>query len=178
MSGASHVEALRCGMLCPMSQATCTHGLVQRLKYGTKQSDGLDVCLGCKLPTPESWQAKVATAPPPEPAAIVQARTARTRGAGFLEIQLEVAESSRDVRFGEADSGERTARDHGEILAAIESEGWRLEHVGYVFVPTGQSTRQKVLGTGESVAVSGVTVGFYLFRALAFESTTPAALRG
>ena len=128
----------------------------------------MEICLGCMLPTPESWQARVVdtTAPALEHGAIAQARRARASESQFLEIQLEVAESNRDVRFGEADSGHRTERDHGEILAAVEAEGWRLEHVGYVFVPTGQSTRLKVLGTGESVAVSGVTVGIYLFRAV------------
>ena len=119
-----------------MNQATCTHGIAQRKKYGTQESDGLEICSRCKLPTPESWQVKARTNPPPEPAAIVRARAARTRGSQFLEIQLEIAESSRDVRFGEADSGQRTARDHGEILTAIEAEGWRLENAGYVFVPT------------------------------------------
>lgn len=152
----------------PMNlQTTCGHGMVERNKFGTKTDDGLEICLGCELPTIESLQAKLAAGPltPPVPAPISQARAARTRGSQFLEIQLEIAESSRDVRFAEADSGGRTARDHGEILTAVEAEGWRLENVGYVFVPTGQSSRQKVMGTGESVAVSGVTAGIYLFRA-------------
>ena len=156
-----------------MNFTTCSHGLVQRNKFGTKQSSGLEICFGCNLPTPESLQAKLASEPPrpPVPAPIRQARAAYTRGAQFLEIQLEVAESTRDVRFGEADSGSRTERENGDMLGAVEAEGWRLEHVNYVFIPTGHSTRAKMLGTGESVAVSGVTVGVYLFRA-----TTPAPI--
>jgi len=149
-----------------MSSAACTHGEIKRGKLGTEERNGLEICLGCGLPTQESLLQMAAKAPPPEPAALVQAREARRRGARFVEVQLEVGKSSRDVSFGAADSGARTEADHGEILAAIEAEGWRLEHVGYVFVATGQSTRQKVFGTGESVAVSGVTLGIYLFRAL------------
>jgi hypothetical protein len=94
----------------------------------------------------------------------VLARRARERNDQFFEIQLEVAESSRDVRFGEADSGSRSHNDNAGDLAAIEAEGWKLVNVGYVFVSTGQSSRQKVFGTGESFAVSGVVVGIYLFR--------------
>lgn len=37
-----------------MSPDTCTHGLVQRNKFGTDERDGLEVCRGCGLPTPES----------------------------------------------------------------------------------------------------------------------------
>ena len=93
------------------------------------------------------------------------ARRARERNDTFFEVQLEVATSMRDVWFGEADSGTRSSKDNVGELADIEAEGWRLIHANYVFVATGHSSRQKILGTGESVAVSGVVVGIYLFRA-------------
>lgn len=145
--------------------AACTHGLVQLQKFGTEQRDGLEVCRGCGLPTQDSLK-KLAAASATEPSGPRErARAARASGERFFELQLEVAESSRDVRFLAADSGQRTERRHGRMLGEVESEGWCLEDVGYVFVPTGQSSRQKVLGTGESVAVSGVVVGIYLFRA-------------
>jgi hypothetical protein len=45
-----------------------------------------------------------------------------------------------------------------------QSGGWRLEHVGHVFVVTSESSRDKFLRTGQQTAVSGGTIGIYLFR--------------
>jgi hypothetical protein len=49
-------------------------------------------------------------------------------------------------------------------LRAIEAIGWRLEHVGHVFVVTSESSRDKFLRTGQQTAVSGDTIGIYLVR--------------
>jgi hypothetical protein len=51
-------------------------------------------------------------------------------------------------------------------LAAIEDIGWRLVHVGYVFVVTGESSHERVFSSGDNIAVSGQTIGIYLFRNL------------
>jgi hypothetical protein len=40
----------------------------------------------------------------------------------------------------------------------------RLEHVSYIFMITGETSTQRVFASGEATAVSGVTVGVYLFR--------------
>jgi hypothetical protein len=61
-------------------------------------------------------------------------------------------------------SGENHTATHAGTLAAIESLGWRLEHVGYIFMITGESSSDRRLGTGKNTAVSGETVGIYLFR--------------
>jgi hypothetical protein len=60
--------------------------------------------------------------------------------------------------------GRTRAVTHAGTLAAIEAVGWRLEHVGYVFVVTSESSRDKLLASGQQVAVSGRTLGIYLFR--------------
>ena len=96
-----------------------------------------------------------------------QATTARENGQGFFEIQLEVGSSQRDSTiFGgnnTAYARSKTA-SHAGTLAAIESVGWHLEHVGYIFIITGESSRDKFMATGQQTAVSGRTVGIYLFR--------------
>ncbi len=56
------------------------------------------------------------------------------------------------------------SQSHVGTLAAIESVGWRLEHVGHVFVVTSESSRDKLLSSGQQTAVSGNTIGIYLFR--------------
>ena len=94
-----------------------------------------------------------------------RAVTAREAGDGFFEIQLQVGVSRRGVGWGSPDwEEERSTTAHTDVLSAIEAEGWRLEHVGYFFMPTGESTADRFLGTGQNIAVSGETVGAYLFR--------------
>ena len=97
------------------------------------------------------------------------ATVARDQKQGFFEIQLVVGSSQRDSTiFGGnnfALAKNRTVT-HAGTLAAIEAVGWRLEHVGYVFQVTGESSRDKFMASGQQTAVSGVTVGIYLFRAV------------
>lgn len=94
-----------------------------------------------------------------------QAEIAYEDGHGFFEVQLTVGSSQRDVSFGMGDFSKRTTTaQHAGTLSAIEAVGWRLEHVGYVFQVTGESSRDKFLASGQNVAVSGQTVGIYLFR--------------
>ena len=51
-----------------------------------------------------------------------------------------------------------------DLLGQIESFGWRLEDVGYVFVETGTTSTNRVMMSGEATAVSGMVLGIYLFR--------------
>lgn len=95
------------------------------------------------------------------------ATTAKQQRQGFLEVQLVVGSSQRVSSFFNPDpkgSGENRTANHAGTLAAIESIGWRLEHVGYIFMITGESSADRMFGTGQNTAVSGETVGIYLFR--------------
>jgi hypothetical protein len=92
-------------------------------------------------------------------------------GATFLELQLEVNRISGDAGMGSATGREQRSTDHVTVLSQVEALGWRLEHVGYVFVETGQISTDKFLVTGQATAVNGKTVGIYLFR----RATTPPA---
>lgn len=98
---------------------------------------------------------------------IGQATTAKEQSQGFFEIQLKVGSSQRDSTvFGSNNTNiaQTKTQTHAGTLAAIEAVGWRLEHVGHVFVVTSESSRDKLLSTGQQTAVSGDTVGIYLFR--------------
>jgi hypothetical protein len=53
---------------------------------------------------------------------------------------------------------------HAGTLSAIEAIGWKFEHAGYIFMITGESSRDRIMATGERTTVSGQTVGIYLFR--------------
>jgi hypothetical protein len=81
----------------------------------------------------------------------------------FFEIQLEVAGHAGRAGFGSTD-GRRTMSSSAATLGEIEQLGWRLEHAGYYFMITGETSTDRVFVTGQATAVSGVTIGVYLFR--------------
>ena len=91
------------------------------------------------------------------------ATAAKEAGQPFFEIQLEVGGHTGSAGFGSAD-GRRTTSSSATTLGEIENLGWRLEHAGYYFMITGETSTARVFVSGEATAVSGVTVGVYLFR--------------
>ena len=91
------------------------------------------------------------------------ATAAKENGQMFFEVQLEVGSHVGTAGFGVADS-RRTTASSAEVLGEIEKLGWRLEHVGYYFMITGETSSARMFVSGEAIAVSGVTIGVYLFR--------------
>jgi hypothetical protein len=100
------------------------------------------------------------------------ATAAKENGQMFFEIQLEVGSHAGSAGFGTADS-RRTTSSSAAVLGEIEKLGWHLEHVGYYFMITGETSTSRVFVTGEATAVSGVTIGVYLFR-----NTAPPGSKG
>jgi hypothetical protein len=92
------------------------------------------------------------------------ATTAKESGNGFFELELEIGSSNRSVSFGTADFGKHKKSDFTGLLSQIEDIGWNLQHVGYYFMTTGETSRDKFLASGQNVAVKGKTMGVYLFR--------------
>jgi hypothetical protein len=95
---------------------------------------------------------------------IGMATSAKESGNGFFEIELEIGSSKRQVSFGSADFGKHKKSDFTGLLSQIESVGWHLEQVGYYFMITGETSRDKFLASGQNTAVNGKTMGVYLFR--------------
>jgi hypothetical protein len=91
------------------------------------------------------------------------ATAAKEAGQRFFEVQLEVGGHRGTASFGTAD-GQRTSASSAEVLAQIEELGWHLEHAGYYFMITGETSTDRMFISGEATAVSGVTIGVYLFR--------------
>lgn len=90
------------------------------------------------------------------------ATAAKEAGEAFLELQLQVGGHVGQASWGMA-SGERSVISSAGVLASIEDVGWRLEHASYFFMPTAESTSEGPF-SGQQTAISGVTVGVYLFR--------------
>jgi len=93
-----------------------------------------------------------------------RAATAKEGGEGFFEIELELGTSRRNVAFGTSDTGSYNRSSYTDVLSAIESHGWSLVQVGYYFMPTGETSREKFLASGQNVAINGKSMGVYLFR--------------
>jgi hypothetical protein len=92
------------------------------------------------------------------------ATAAKEAGETFLELQLQVGGHVGQASWGTT-TGERRATSSAGVLASIEDVGWRLEHASYFFMVTQESSSERMFLTGQETAVSGVTVGVYLFRA-------------
>jgi hypothetical protein len=92
------------------------------------------------------------------------ATQAKEAGNGFFEIELELGSSKRNVSFGTGDFGKHKKSEYTGLLSQIEDIGWLLEHVGYYFMITGETSRDKFLASGQNTAVNGKTMGIYLFR--------------
>ena len=91
------------------------------------------------------------------------ATAAKQAGHSFFEIQLEVGRHTGSAGFGSAE-GRRTTASSAATLGEIEKLGWHLEHASYFFMITGESSTDHFMGTGQSTAVNGATIGVYLFR--------------
>jgi hypothetical protein len=81
----------------------------------------------------------------------------------LYEVQLQVGAHVGSAGFGGI-QGQHTTSSSAVTLGEIEKLGWHLEHVGYYFMITGETSTARVFVSGDATAVSGATVGVYLFR--------------
>ena len=95
------------------------------------------------------------------------ATAAKEAGQAFFEVQLDVGAHVGSAGWGAAE-GRHTTLSSAVTLGEIEKLGWHLEHASYFFMMTGETSTARVFVSGEATAISGVTVGVYLFRNTAF----------
>ena len=96
-----------------------------------------------------------------------KATEAFQRGDEFF--QTEIPHSSvtgfTNAAFNSATAGKiRRQSTRTDLLGQIEEAGWHLEHASWVYVQTGQNSRDKFLASGQHVVVTGEVIGIYLFR--------------
>jgi hypothetical protein len=99
--------------------------------------------------------------------ALAAARAAAQSRDPVLQVILPLLGTDRSLLgmfTGGKDDMRRWGTHHGATLSAIEAEGWRLEHADYVFHETGSVSRDKLLSSGQTAAVTGEVVGIYIFR--------------
>ena len=94
-----------------------------------------------------------------------QARQAFADGDQFFQVELPQSQVKGYVAamIG-AGSYRAPEKVKGtDTLGAIAAEGWRLIHADWVFVQTGQESRDKFMASGQQVAIRGEVIGIYLF---------------
>lgn len=97
-----------------------------------------------------------------------QARAAKAAGMKIFQIDVPLSKTkSFTIAMTGAFTEKSATKDYSSTIQSIEDEGWRLEHVGYIYRITGSESRDKFMASGQQEAVSGEVVGIYLFRAIA-----------
>jgi hypothetical protein len=98
-----------------------------------------------------------------------EARAAFEAGAHVFQYEASVKSMTAVVKpigFGSSAIGKLSAIGRGPVatLNSVCDEGRELINGSFVFVETGQVSRNKALSTGQQVATSGSVVGCYLFK--------------
>jgi hypothetical protein len=92
------------------------------------------------------------------------ARVAFQRSDDLLQVALSVR-TSTTYTVPMVDTGALTqTNDPNEVLNAIAREGWDLVAASFVFHETGSESRDKLLASGQHIAVSGDVIGYYVFK--------------
>ena len=93
-----------------------------------------------------------------------EALTAFERGDRVFQYAIDVMkQSARVEKMGSAKTRARSS-DPVDVLNAVCDEGWELVNGSFVFVETGQKSRDKLMSSGQLVAISGTVMGYYLFK--------------
>jgi hypothetical protein len=93
------------------------------------------------------------------------AEAALHEGKRFFQLQLPVSQlNGPESEYGSSDNSITSAGADPEILARIEDLGWRLDHVGYVFIETGSTSTDRMVSTFQGTVTRGQVHGVYLFR--------------
>lgn len=106
-----------------------------------------------------------------------QARAAKAANRTIFQTEMALSQTQGTTFMDlSSHSNSSAAFDYGAIIESIEAEGWRLEHVGYVYRVIGSSSRDRHLSSGQNEVVSGQIVGIYLFRAVEADASINPAL--
>lgn len=93
-----------------------------------------------------------------------QAVAAKHYGQGFFQFEMPINQVWGNSAYGSAGGNIHGSGGRPDLLSQIEAIGWKLEHVGYVYVQTGSASTNHFLTTGQGSVTYGTTMGIYLFR--------------
>lgn len=96
-----------------------------------------------------------------------KAEQAFVRGDEFFQVEIPHSSITgfTNAAFNSATKGTiRRNLMRTDLLGQIEETGWHLLHADWVYIQTGQNSRDKFLASGQHVVVTGEVIGIYLFR--------------
>ncbi|MGH3158057.1 MAG: hypothetical protein ACRDNF_15980 [Streptosporangiaceae bacterium] len=94
-----------------------------------------------------------------------KAEAAYNAGQMFFQLTTNISQvDGRSSDWNYSQSTQTKRFNATDTLGQIEEMGWHLEHVGYVFVETGEVARAKALSSGSVTRTQGYVEGIYLFR--------------
>jgi hypothetical protein len=94
-----------------------------------------------------------------------KAEAAYRAGQMFFQLTINISEIEGRASDWDYSQSTRIRRFNAvDTLGQIEEMGWHLEHVGYIFVETGEVARSKVMSSGLVTRTQGYVEGIYLFR--------------
>ena len=92
------------------------------------------------------------------------ARLAFGRGDHVFQYSHNVMSQQAVIVAMVGSSTSQKTADPVAILNSVCNEGWEIVNGSFVFVEQGQQSRDKLMSSGQNVAIKGMTVGYYLFR--------------
>jgi len=93
-----------------------------------------------------------------------RARSAFGRGDQVFQCSFDVMTQQAVIVSMIGSTTTKKAADPSEVLNAVCAEGWELITGSFVFVEEGQQSRDKLMSSGQNVAIKGKTMGYYLFK--------------
>ncbi len=93
-----------------------------------------------------------------------QARLAHQRGDVVFQLAMPLLSQKAVIVPLAGGTSVGTEKDWTAELNDVVREGWDLVNGSTVFVQTGQESRDKMMASGQNVAISGQVVGYYLFK--------------
>jgi hypothetical protein len=91
-----------------------------------------------------------------------RARTAFQRGDAVFQYSIDVMSQQAIIVAMMGSATAKTTSDPSDVLNAVCREGWEPVNGSFVFVEQGQQSRDKLLSSGQNVAVKGKTFGYHL----------------
>jgi hypothetical protein len=93
-----------------------------------------------------------------------RARSAFKRQDHVFQFSIDVMNQKAVIAVMVGSSTTTRSSDPVAVLNSVCREGWELVNGSFVFVEQGQQSRDKLLSSGQNVAVKGEIVGYYLFK--------------
>jgi hypothetical protein len=107
-----------------------------------------------------------------------KAEAAYQAGQMFFQLTTNISQVDGQSSDWNYSQSTRTRRFNAtDTLGQVEEMGWHLEHVGYVFVETGEVARTKALSSGSVTRTQGYVEGIYLFRRRNYSPGPPSGSR-